>query len=189
MISSPVPSPKLQVTSQVSSPKRQVSIQVSSRKITYSSLKLELKIRWMSIIHKHEHNTNKTAPLEPHTNCRGTLRMAGDLSMSVLLLMSVANQPTYMPMMPCVNFMHIKTRKANPGSGEDPKVDILNFLHSHFSFNSDAEVPGVPKRPYDTSFPHTCISICSLTDWSPRLTQSDPSKQKYATICYIYIEN
>ena len=62
-------SPKLQVTSQISSPKRQVSIQVLSHKIAYSSLKLELNIKWMSTIHKHEQNTKKTVPLEPHTNC------------------------------------------------------------------------------------------------------------------------
>ena len=54
--------------------------------------------------------------------------------------------------------MHINTCKANPGSEEDPKVKIFNFLHrSHFSFGGDVDLPGVPKRPYDISSPHMHI--------------------------------
>ena len=75
--------------------------------------------------------------------------------------------------------------KANPGSGEDPKVDILNFLYrSHLMvmliFQEFQKV-------------HITLLLQKHAFWYVHYltTQSDPSEQKYATsICHdIYNKN
>ena len=70
---------------------------------------------------------------------------------------------------------NFNTRKANSGSEEDPRVDFFDFLYrSHLWWFWSSRSSQMTMWHYFSKNTHSDM----FTNWPPRLTPSDPSKQK-----------